>query len=145
MPLTQEQRQKAVEVAESWLNTKYHPNAGVKGVGVDCCQFLVKVYHEAGLVPDIDLGSYSTTAHFHQKIGAYEAKIREYADQIAEEEVQPGDMVLYKIAHDFAHGAVVKEWPGTIIHAVNEAGVVYSHAAKERFIRSRPRMFFTLK
>lgn len=145
MPLTQDQRAAVVAIAESWLNTPYHPNGLVKHVGVDCCQFLAQVYSEAGLITDLDLGSYSTTAHFHQKVGTYEATIREYANEITEAEVQPGDMVLYKVAHDFAHGAIVKQWPTLVIHAVNEAGVIYSDAGKEKFLKNRPRLFFTLK
>lgn len=133
------------ETAESWLRTPYHPNARVKGAGIDCCQFLIAVFHESGLIPDLELGNYSTLQHLHQETTEYEDTIREYAREIEEKDVQPGDMVLYKVAHAFAHGAVIIEWPRLVIHAVNGQGVCYSDPSKEHFLKKRERKFFTLK
>lgn len=154
MPLTADQRHKVIEVSESWLKTPYHPGPGarVKHAGVDCCQFLVAVYSEAGLLPDLDLGNYSPTVHLHREDTQYEDTIRQYANEITEAEAQPGDMVLYKVGRAFAHGAIIKTWSSCVIHAVDEMGVIYSDAGNERFLlfigsgqRRREKKFFTLK
>ncbi len=39
-------RQQIIYVAMAWLLTPYHHHARIKGVGVDCVQFLIAVFEE---------------------------------------------------------------------------------------------------
>lgn len=45
-PLPQCQQEHLVSIARSWLGTKYHHQASVKGVGCDCLGFVRGVYRE---------------------------------------------------------------------------------------------------
>lgn len=71
--MTQEEiaKQRADVVAEgkTWLKTKFHHLAALKGVGVDCMQFPRSTYNQV-LGVDIKInttdGSYSSQWHLHQ-------------------------------------------------------------------------------
>jgi cell wall-associated NlpC family hydrolase len=143
--MTIEERERVIATAREWLRTPYHPNARLRGIGVDCAQFLIGVYHDAGLIPEVDTGSYSATIHLHQENTQYIETILRFAREIEESEVQPGDVVLYKVAHAWAHAGVIVRWPDVIIHAVNRTGVIESHGTIEGFVLKRPHRFFTLR
>jgi len=51
--------------AESWLNTPYHHQAKLKGVGVDCCNLIAAIAENTGLIPPIELKPYSLQWHLH--------------------------------------------------------------------------------
>jgi len=112
--MTPEQQQRVVEIAHTWLGTPYVHHGDVKGAGVDCAMLLVRVYHEAGLAPDIDPRGYSTQWHLHRSEEKYLQWIHEYADRVAEPE--PGDVVMFRFGRAVAHGGIVVDWP-TIIHS----------------------------
>src|SRR3954471_15572119 len=63
-----DQRRAVIEEAWSWVGTPYHHRAGIKGLngGVDCAHFPYRVYHEVGLLPELDLGDYPPDWFFHQ-------------------------------------------------------------------------------
>lgn len=173
MPLTNNQRVSIIATAREYLLTPYHAHSKIKGRGVDCATFLLCVFRDAGLVPDIDLGNYSVQIHLHRKDTQYLETIRRYANEITEAEVQPGDIVLYKVGRagncdqhkrhkpscaacieadkdaGYHHGAIIVHWPDCIIHAVDPSvsknGVIYSHALNEGFVQRKHKRFFTLK
>jgi len=88
---------------------------------------------------------YSIQVHLHKQDTQYVDTILEWAVEIPEAEAAPGDLVLYKVAHAFAHGGIIVEWPGVIIHAMQRAGVIYSHGTEDCFLLRRPRRFFRVK
>jgi cell wall-associated NlpC family hydrolase len=143
--LSGEPLQRVIDAAKAWIGTPYHPGARLRGIGVDCAQILVAVYSEAGFIPAIETGEYSIQVHLHQEDTQYVDTILEWAVEISESEAAPGDLVLYKVARAFAHGAIIAEWPGVIIHAMNRVGVIMSHGTEEGFLRKRPRRFFRRK
>jgi cell wall-associated NlpC family hydrolase len=159
LPLSEQEAAKVIQIATTWLRTPYHPGARLRGVGVDCAQILVGVYSEAGYCPAIETGDYSIQVHLHKptseeaerEITRYVDTILQWAVEIPEAAAAPGDMVLYKVAYGYAHGAIVVEWPGRIIHAMRDRasstfpGVIYSHGTEEGFVRKRPRRFFRVK
>lgn len=144
-PLTLEEAARVIDSANGWIRTPYHPGARLKGIGVDCAQILVAVYSEAGFIPAIETGHYSIQVHLHKEDTQYVDTIKEWAVEIEESEAAPGDLVLYKVARAYAHGAIIVEWPGVIVHAMQRAGVIYSHGTDEGFIRKRARRFFRVK
>ena len=126
-----EQRQKVVSEAQSWIGTPYVPNAAIKGKrgGVDCARFPLAVYQAVGLVPkDFDPPHYSPQWHIHRSEEKYMETVLRYAKEIAAPPL-PGDFVLFKIALAFAHGAIVIKWPH-VIHAVANAMVVPEDVSK---------------
>ena len=113
------QRQRIVEEAKTWLKTPYHHHGDIKGVGVDCAMFLVKVYSDLGLIHYFDPRPYSPQWHLHHSEEIYLGFVEKYAKKV--DVPLPGDVVLYKVGRCVAHGGIVVDWP-TIIHVVNRIG-----------------------
>lgn len=120
-----EQRDRVDEVARTWLGTPFHDHGEVKGAGCDCATLLKAVYVEAGVLAPFDIGYYSPQFFQHSKEERYLGWVLKYASEIRKEQVSYGDVVLYKIGHVFAHGALVLKpgWPN-IIHAHSPSRVV---------------------
>lgn len=111
----QEERARVVEIARSYIGTKYHHCAKVKGHGIDCLTLLIATFEEAGLIPVAPVPKYSPQWHLHHSEELYLEGLLKYTHEI-ETEPKPGDIVLWKFGRCFSHGAIVVEWP-TIIHA----------------------------
>jgi NlpC/P60 family putative phage cell wall peptidase len=124
--VSEEQQRDAVDrIAREWIGTPFHDCAEVKGAGVDCATLIKCVYTEAGLVAPFELEPYSPQFFLHSSEERYLGIVSRYAHEIPKERVRHGDIVLYKIAKCFAHGAIVIKpgWP-SIIHAHFGAALV---------------------
>jgi cell wall-associated NlpC family hydrolase len=108
------QRAAVVAEARSWLGTRYHHAADVKGRqgGVDCAMLLVRVYCDLGLVERFDPRPYTRDWFLL-------ARSREVRTPLE------GDIVLFKVGRCFAHAGIVSRAdPLTIIHAFSNAHCV---------------------
>lgn len=114
-------RERVVSMALEWLGTPYHHEGGVRGAGVDCAMLLVRVFHAAGLIPDIDPRPYPADFMLHRDEERYLGWVRQYADEVTEP--LPGDVVLYRVGRCYAHAGIVLDWP-EIIHAFRDEGAV---------------------
>jgi cell wall-associated NlpC family hydrolase len=149
MPLTPEQRKQIIQECKEWVEAKtpYIAQGQLKGIGCDCATFVLCVYRSLGLIPsDFDPGTYSIQAHLHKETVTtqYIDTVREYAQEITEDEAQPGDLVLFRVAYAFAHSGIITEG-STIVHSMNRHGVIYSDYKQDSFLKGRRRLFFTLK
>lgn len=75
----------------------------------------------------------------------YLKSFQEFAREIPESELQPGDVILYKQPR-FAvhhHGGIVVSWPDQIVHAIRNIGVTLGHATQEGFLKNCERKCFT--
>ena len=111
--------------AQSWIRTPFHHKAMIKGVGVDCAHFVIGVFHETGLGPDLKVEDYSPDWHLHQGGERFLNYLRQYCDQV--EDPQPGDIAMFQFGRCASHAAIVVEWP-KVIHAYYGQGVVYTSA-----------------
>jgi cell wall-associated NlpC family hydrolase len=149
MPLTVEQRKNLVRETRSWIGTPYRGWSRVKGPkgGTDCGQILAGVYINTGfLSPEIALPKYySLSVAQHKESTEYIDLIRKYFDEIPEAEVLPGDVVVYKLGHAFAHAALVVSWPTFVVHAFARGGVRGASGDKHPRLMKTQRKFFTLK
>ena len=104
--------------ARSWIGTPYHHHGEVKGAGADCAKLLKCVYVEAGIIADFDIPYYSPQFWQHRSEEIFLGVVSRYAHEIPLDQVSVGDLVLYKIGHCYAHGAIVVA-PGLpkIVHA----------------------------
>jgi cell wall-associated NlpC family hydrolase len=68
-----EARQRAAVVAEarSWIGTRYHNCADIKGAGADCGMLLVRVFVDTGLVAPFDPRPYPPDWHLHRSEEKY--------------------------------------------------------------------------
>jgi NlpC/P60 family putative phage cell wall peptidase len=117
------ERARVVAEARSWLGTPYHHRAKLKGVGVDCAQFVLAVYANAGLIADFDTGEYPRDWHIHRSVERYMLQVLRFAVEIPIEAVQPADVVLFRFGRAFSHGAIVTEHP-QVVHSVFKDGAV---------------------
>jgi hypothetical protein len=94
------QRAAVVAEARSWLGTRYHHAADVKGRqgGVDCAMLLVRVYCDLGLVERFDPRPYTRDWFLHRNeeryLGFLLARSREVRTPLE------GDIVLFKVGRD---------------------------------------------
>lgn len=144
--LSSEAAQRAAVCAEarSWCGTPYHHAARVKGRsgGVDCAQLVWAVFFNCGLTPFLPLENYSRDWFLHRSAEQYLGIVLDRAHEVAEP--KPGDVVLFKIGHCFAHGGIIVEpgWP-VIVHAYSQAARVLVDDASRGQLSRRQRKFFT--
>jgi cell wall-associated NlpC family hydrolase len=126
--LTKKQQQAVIDEALTWLNTPYHRGAKLKGVGVDCGQFLIGVFEGAGYLKpgECDPGYYPYEIHLHRTDEAYLKWILKYCNRI-DGQPQPGDIAMFKFGKSSSHSAIVIEWP-KVIHSYVRMGVIISNA-----------------
>ena len=155
-PTERLQRQRVVAIAREWVGTPYRHGARIKKVAADCT-FFAKVYEEAGLVGEVPIECYSSTAHLSRASGQYLLHIRKYAHEVTQDKVRPGDIAMFLIGRDFSHGGVINAhgWPDVdfeeaqgwpwIIHGDMGAGVVYEVLGNQAHLaQARQVKFFSL-
>jgi cell wall-associated NlpC family hydrolase len=135
-----------VRIARTWVGTKFHDRARIKGVGVDCVQLVAAVYEESGALAHVETPDYSPQFFLHKKGDErLIAEVMRYdAHEIEEINVGPGDLVLYKMGHSFAHAAIVADWPNEIIHAHGLSRGVIAGRPFEHDLAGRSVKFFSL-
>jgi len=136
------QRHAVIAEARAWIGTPFVDMGRVRGPrgGVDCLQLVYCVFRECGLTPDLPLEPYPIDFMMHSKIERALEILVGRAGEVASP--QPGDVVLWKMGHVFAHGAIVTAWPA-IIHAWKPAGIVMTDTAMRPLLARRPRKFFS--
>lgn len=134
------QRKRIVKEALSWSRTPYHHEAEVKGGGVDCAMFLVKVYSDLGLIPYFDPRPYSPQWHLHHSEEIYLRFVEKHAKKV--DMPLPGDVVLYKFGRCISHGAIVVDWP-IIIHVIVDIGCTLDDGTQGR-LRNRLYGFYSI-
>lgn len=145
----QDERQRVIDEALTWIKTPHHNGACIKGVGVDCGQFPIAVYKAAGLIPHIETGKYSPQFHLNRNEEWYLKIVEQYGKPLPPGATpKPADFVLYKVGRIFSHGAIVIDWP-RIIHSQVGIGVTLDQGnqgwmAREKNDTPRETRFFTL-
>lgn len=141
-----QERDRVISEARTWLRTPYHHCAKVKGHGVDCATLLKCVFENVGQVPPIDIPDYSPQWFLHRDAELYMERVMMHAKEIAEKDAQFADVVLWKMGRTFAHGAIIMPpgWP-SIIHADSDSGCVVLGRGIDGRLGDvkRPRKFFT--
>jgi cell wall-associated NlpC family hydrolase len=118
------QRKAIVEEALSWLGTKWHHRAAIKGVGCDCALFPMAVYKSVGLVPaSVAVEDYPQDWAMHRDEERYLAMVERFGKRIDIAALAAGDFVVWHFGRAFSHGGI--SLGGTcIIHAYQKVGHV---------------------
>jgi cell wall-associated NlpC family hydrolase len=121
--------------ARSWLGTAYEHGQGVKGRGVDCVFFLVRVFHAVGLIPDLDPRPYPHGPFIRDD--RYVRWMLPYVDA-REGSPQPADIVLFWVPPRKApaQSSIVVAWPKVILLDQDQGVVELSaldHWTADRF------------
>jgi len=120
-------RSKVREVAMSWVGTPYLERAQVKGKrgGVDCATFLVGVFVELGLIPFFVPPFYTGQEPINNPSETYFKTLLRYMSEIpVESELQPGDVLMYKIPGACSCGhSILYIGNNEVVHAWPQGGV----------------------
>jgi cell wall-associated NlpC family hydrolase len=117
------QRAAVVIEARSWIGTRYHHMADVKGHGVDCAMLLVRVYCDLGLVESFDPRPYTRDWFMHRGEERYLGFLFDRAHEVREPGL--GDTVVFRVGRLFAHAGIVSRLdPLSVIHAFAPARFV---------------------
>ncbi len=151
--MTDKQREAITQEAKSWIGTPYRNWSCLKRCGVDCGQLIYGVYRNCGLLPVVDIPSdYTMHPGVHNERSILENLFMPFFREIPEQEVKPGDPVLFKTAlrhaattPGFAHVVIVIAWPHDVIHAVTRYGVSGEDASRSPLFQRVPRRFLTLR
>lgn len=140
-----EGRAAVVAEAMSWLRTPWHHNSRVKGAGVDCANFVLACYVNAGLIEDQSVGEYPADWHIHRDLERFVGVMtsRGFGAPIQETELQPGDAIVFKIGRVFSHGAI---YIGAkrVVHAyITEGQVCIGELDRDETLRDAPKLFFS--
>lgn len=120
-----EGRAAIVAEAKTWLGTKYHPGANIKGVGVDCGMLIAEVYERAGIIPHMEIAPYTSDYHQHKRDEKYLGYILQHGHQIDPAQRKPGDLCMWKFGLVRSHGAIITDWP-LVIHATLRERMVWT-------------------
>lgn len=137
-----ERRAAVIRIAREWVGVRYQHGARIKGECADCT-FVAKVYEEAGLIPRVPIEPYLSNAHLNRASGQYLLHVKKHAREIDRERARPGDLVMFLIARDYSHAAIITDWP-TVIHADMAAGAILEVPAGDSMPGARALKFFTL-
>ena len=90
-----------IGAAVQWLDTPYHHQARLKGIGVDCAQFVAAVYEDIS-GKTINTPVYSPEWHLHNKqeklldiLISFGCKEKDY--------MEPGDILTFKFGRVNSH------------------------------------------
>ena len=120
--------EQVVEAARGWLETPFHHQARLKGVGVDCIGLVIGVARELGLVaPDFDITAYSRMPDGNSLM----AYANWHLTQVEFEELAPGHILVLAIDQEPQHFGVV----GDYRHG--GLSLVHAHSPSQRVIETR--------
>lgn len=139
-----ETRTAIVAEAESWIRTPFHDDARLKGIGVDCAQFVAACYIASGATPEFETPRYVAQWFMHRSEERLRDFVLQFGKQIDEKQAKAGDLVLYKIGRAFAHAAIITDWPMEIIHAHKLSGMVVRAMPFEMDLRGKETQFFSI-
>jgi cell wall-associated NlpC family hydrolase len=134
-------RQSVVDEALRWVGTPYHPNARIRGAGTDCAMLLAEVYEQAGVLPHIEPGAYSTDFALHRSEEIYLGFMDEYGQRT--DAPAPGDAALWKFGRCYSHAAILIG-DRQIVHASIKDRAVVRASLDDAMFDGREPLFFTL-
>ena len=121
------ERESVVGSAKAWLGTPYHHMAEVRGSGADCITFLRGAFKDARLGLEIEpIEYYPQDWAKHRNSERYMEGMLRYCVEmppVSERTPEPGDILLFKFARAYSHGALVVDFPN-LIHSYVMQGVV---------------------
>ena len=106
-------RQELVAAARSYLGTPFHHQGRMPGAGLDCAGTVICAARQCGFEVE-DFGGYPPVPGG----GVFMNVVRKHCDVIPQEEVLPGDFMVFSFKTEPHHIAlVVGVDPVTILHA----------------------------
>lgn len=99
-------RQQIVDEARTWLGTNFLHQGSLKGLGVDCVNFIAEVAKATGAVPDIEFEK----NYRREENGETMARLfNQYLDPISWMDAQPADVLVISYKGIPRHCMIVTE------------------------------------
>lgn len=96
-----------VAQARSWINTPYHHQARLRGVGADCAGLIIGVARELHLVaPEFDVTGYARTPDGISML----AECDRFMTRIPRDSIRPGNGIVLRFERDPQHMAIVADY-----------------------------------
>jgi cell wall-associated NlpC family hydrolase len=121
-------KEKFIEIARSWLNTKWQHDQQIKGVGVDCVNFLMGVAIEYGCdLPSIPK-NYDRISRNDEILDyiANNFRLIYKGEKGNIDDMNSTDIAVFKVSGYSTHVGIIT-YPYIIIHADNRVGKVIEH------------------
>jgi len=138
-------RGRVLAEAATWLKTPFHFGARVKGVGVDCAQFIAAVFGACEIFQAEEYGYFGADWHQHATEEHYRYRLVRHAVALPVGGIgRPGDIALVKSGEGvkvFSAGGIVVAWP-KLIHACPVRGVAYTSAELDPLLVGWETRFF---
>ena len=133
-----EQRAQVVAEARKWMLTPYRHSADLRGVGVDCGMFIVRIFVDLGLTPPFDPRPYAPDWMIHRNDEKYLDFFKSRCAPVSEPQL--GDIALFRYGRSYSHAGVVTQTdPVAIIHASHDAGCVIEERLAQNPALTDPR------
>jgi cell wall-associated NlpC family hydrolase len=133
-------REEFVDLVRAMVATPFHHQGRVPGVGIDCAGVVVCAAQAVG-IEVADQQGYSRIPSG----GQFLAAVKEHCEQIAADDVRPGDLMMFSWRTEPQHLAVVVAMdPMSIVHAHQQVGGVVEHEVDNAWWR-RFRAFWRLR
>ncbi len=110
------------EKAREYIDTRWHHQGRVKGVGVDCIGLVICVAHELGLSDHV-AGGYGRQPNG----GRLRTELTEHLSEVPIESMQAGDVVLMRFKDEPQHVAIISDMGGRV-------GMIHAHAAQRKVV-----------
>jgi cell wall-associated NlpC family hydrolase len=112
-------RDSIIKEAMTWMDTRYHHAARIKGHGVDCINFICAVYEGCKLISKVKLPYYSKDWYMHRNEELFINEIKKYCTET--EKPEKGDIILYRFGRCYSHGAIY----------IGDDRIIHSHAPEK--------------
>jgi cell wall-associated NlpC family hydrolase len=135
---------KLIEEALTWLDTPYHHQACLKGVGVDCVNLIVAVGQEAGVLGAVVIEPYNLQWQLHSRDELLLNQLKKYGCRSVElvdpELIEPGLIVTFKYGRADSHAGITIG-NGEFIHAAIDYGRVVRSPISGLFLNRLSHLF----
>ena len=132
-------RKQIIEEAKTWLGTPFHPQAGVKHVGVDCAYLIGKTALNTGCIESFLVPAYdfSWAAHTSEE---FMCNLIESFGATRIEEAKPGDILCFQYGRACSHMGIMIE-DGQFIHGHAKVGRVVVNSLNGEYLDRLKRVY----
>jgi cell wall-associated NlpC family hydrolase len=123
--------------AGEWLGTPFMPNAAIKGAGVSCQKLVGALYRETGFFPaDLAIPDGPMNWGVAQKQSLIADWVATHPELFAAvTDVQPGDLLGFRLGGCIHHSGVVLTTDGKFIHAMRDRGCLLSSSQDATYLQ----------
>lgn len=121
-------RSQIIEEAREWVDTPFHHQASVKGVGCDCAGMVKGVWRELGNDVSGIPSDYPRTPSNGQLVKILEKYLGRSAER------KPGDVLVFTLLNEPQHIGILTE-NNTVIHAYQPFNKVAEHRLDAKWAR----------